>query len=136
MTEPLRISVGIDPDFYPDLYAKLQGLGKGPRSEMLRVLANEALSQRIRAAAQQAAAAPAAARAPAVLRQALPEAAPPAHQEPQPDRVDVAPAHAPPPSSGGERPLQVAEAPGAERAEPPSSSREAAGRMPTSLLRG
>lgn len=41
--EPLRISIGIDPELYPDLHATLAPLGKGMRSEMLRVLAQEGL---------------------------------------------------------------------------------------------
>lgn len=56
--DELRISVGVDQELYPDLYRTLLPMGKGKRSEMLRVLAHEALTVRKTAAALLATQAP------------------------------------------------------------------------------
>jgi len=56
--EPLRISVGIDRDLYPDLYDTLLPMGKGQRSEMMRVLSRDGLSMRPKSAPGAAAAPP------------------------------------------------------------------------------
>lgn len=48
LAEDLEISIScsINADLYPDLYAALVRKSKGSRSELLRVLANEALTAR------------------------------------------------------------------------------------------
>lgn len=52
--EELNISCSINAEIYPDLYAALLKKSKGPRSELLRALANEALTARRFAASTQA----------------------------------------------------------------------------------
>lgn len=47
----LNVTCSINSDLYPDLYALLTRQSKGPRSELLRALANEALTTRRIAAA-------------------------------------------------------------------------------------
>lgn len=42
----LNVTCSINADIYPDLYAALVRKSKGPRSELLRALANEALTAR------------------------------------------------------------------------------------------
>lgn len=150
MTEPLKISVGIDADMYPELYAKLSSLGKGARSEMLRKLASEALSARAWAEVTARSAVPQA-QIPAMgVAPRVASALPPGPASVQTVVPAVSQAHEP--SSGGQAPIgnpSANEPPagasvggeaahGVADAKPlrAPTARFAAGRMSSSLLRG